>query len=394
MNPPPTDASTRFTQGPDFALSGALIGALASRARLSTPVLVVERAALMRNIASMALFAEEAGLKLRPHAKTHKSAQIGRLQMQAGAVGLCCAKIGEAEALADEGLTQGLHITSPVVSEAAVARLVALAARATELSCVVDHAENVRRLGEAAAGSGVRVDVLIDLDPGIHRTGVGSAEAVVALLRVIQSEPALKFRGLQFYCGAQQHLPGFAEREAAVVECNKLLSNSIDAVRGAGAAAEIVTGGGTGTHRIDARLGLFTELQVGSYVFMDAQYAECDLTGEDGPAFETSLFVDATVVSANTAGLATLDAGFKAFSTDGGWPTVASGAPFDSIYRFMGDEHGALLSPNGTSAPLGRRVTLTVPHCDPTVNLYDTYHVVEGDDLVELWPVTARGRSR
>ncbi len=394
MNATPTFPVATDGFGSDRALHGSLVGRPGSRARLNTPVLVVEHAALLRNIAAMADFARGFGLKLRPHAKTHKSAHIGRLQIEAGAVGLCCAKIGEAEALADEGLTHGLHVTSPVVAEPAIARLMALAARTSDLSCVVDDPENVRRLGAAARGSGARLDLLIDLDPGIHRTGVGSAAAALGVLEAIRAEPALRCRGLQYYCGAQQHLPTFAEREAAVVDRNRLLSDCIEALTAAGAAPEIVSGGGTGTHRIDARLGLFTELQVGSYVFMDRQYVDCDLTGDGAAPFETSLFVDATVVSANTPGLATVDAGYKALSTDGGLPAVAWGAPADARYHFMGDEHGALWAPDAPPLPPAARVTLTVPHCDPTVNLYDTYHVVDGGDLLALWPVTARGRSR
>ena len=174
-----------------------------------------------------------------------------------------------------------------------------------------------------------------------------------------------------------------------------MLRAVIDALAAVGGRPRIVTGGGTGSHRIDATLGLFTELQVGSYVFMDAQYLACDLTGDDEASpFETALMIDARVVSANTPGLVTLDAGLKAFSTDAGPPLVLSGAPAGATYRFMGDEHGALTLPEGATLPLAHVVTLGAPHCDPTVNLYDTYHVVQGDTLRALWPVAARGRSR
>jgi len=169
----------------------------------------------------------------------------------------------------------------------------------------------------------------------------------------------------------------------------------IAALTEAGGAPEIVTGGGTGTHRIDAELGLFTELQVGSYVFMDSEYLACDLTGDgQGSPFETALMIDARVVSANSPGIATLDAGIKAFATDAGPPQILAGASAGARYVIMGDEHGAVLVPGGTPPVLGDIVTLAAPHCDPTVNLYDTYHVVQGDTLRALWPVAARGRSR
>ena len=173
------------------------------------------------------------------------------------------------------------------------------------------------------------------------------------------------------------------------------LRSVISALTAAGGRPSIVTGGGTGTHRIDAGLNLFTELHTGSYVFMDDQYLACDLTGEGVAApFETALMIDARVVSANSPGMVTIDAGFKAFSTDADPPRILAGAPEGSRYFFMGDEHGAIVGPACELPALAEVVTLAAPHCDPTVNLYDTYHVVEGNRLEALWPVAGRGRSR
>jgi D-serine deaminase-like pyridoxal phosphate-dependent protein len=378
----------------DEELHGRLIDQQGSRRDLNTPVLVIDLDALERNIARMADFAKGRTLNLRPHAKTHKSPDIARRQMAAGAVGICCAKIGEAEVMADNGVATGLHITSPVVSRPAIDRLIALNARTRELMCVVDSPENAQALGVAAA-SGKPLQVAIDIDPGIHRTGVASPEAAVAVLGAIRAQPALSYVGVQFYCGHQQHIAGFDERREAMRDRAALLGSVIDALTAAGGAPAIVTGGGTGTHRIDPDLGLFTELQVGSYVFMDSQYLECDLTGDGGGSpFETALMIDARVVSANTPGMATVDAGFKAFATDAGKPVVLGGAGDGARYVFMGDEHGAILLGEGQSLALAEVVTLAAPHCDPTVNLYDTYHVVRGDTLTALWPVAARGRSR
>lgn len=377
----------------DEELHGHLIGRQGSRRDFNTPVLVVELDALMRNIGVMADFAEAHGLKLRPHAKTHKSPEIARRQIAAGAIGACCAKLGEAEVLADGGIS-GLLITSPVVSAPAIARLVALNARVEGLMCVVDNIDNVRAL--AAANDGAKpLALVIDIDPGIRRTGVASAEAAVALLAAIRAEPALSYVGVQCYCGVQQHIETYADRAAAMDDRAAYVRTIIAALTETGGPPAIVTGGGTGTHRIDAGLGLFTELQVGSYVFMDSQYLACDLVGDGGGSpFETSLMVDARVISANTPGMVTLDAGFKAFSTDAEPPLVLSGAPPGSKYFFMGDEHGALVCPDGKAPALAGVVTLAAPHCDPTVNLYDTYHVVERDTLRALWPVAARGRLR
>ncbi len=377
----------------DFELHRKLIGQQGSRRSLNTPVLVVDADALERNIAAMAAFAEASGVKLRPHAKTHKSVDIAKRQRAAGAVGFCCAKLGEAEALADGGL-DGLLITSPVVSASAIERLVALNGRTPNLMVVVDNPANVDALAGAASAAGKPLKLLVDIDPGIRRTGVEAAEAAVALAARIGTYPSLSFEGVQYYCGGQQHIGPFLDRRLAITDRTTYLREVVETLTAAGLKPGIVSGGGTGSHRIDAALGAFTEWQVGSYVFMDRQYAECDLTGDGVQPFETSLLVDARVVSANSQGMVTIDAGFKAFATDGDAPLVVSGAD-GAMFAFMGDEHGALFGFDTEKAPrLADIVTLSVPHCDPTVNLYDNYHVVRGDTLVDIWPVSARGRSR
>ena len=375
----------------DFRLHGSLIGR-AARDQLNTPVLVIDREALDRNLARMADKARAHGVALRPHAKTHKSVDLARRQIAAGAIGVCCAKLGEAEALADGGIPS-LLITSPVVSPPAIRRLVELAARVAELIVVVDHPDNAAALA-AAAGAERSLDVLVDIDPGMRRTGVASAAAAVELARAIRAHDRLRYRGVQMYCGMQQHIASFAERDAVIRDRMQYLASVIALLAADGARPEIVTGAGTGTHRIDAAIGLYTEWQVGSYLFMDRQYTDCDLTGDGQSPFEYALFVDARVVSCNAPGMATIDAGFKAFATDGGVPVVVAGAPPGATYRFMGDEHGAIVDPAGRHAwRLGDLVRLVVPHCDPTVNLYDSYHVFAGDTLEAIWPVSARGRG-
>ncbi|MDZ3830617.1 MAG: DSD1 family PLP-dependent enzyme [Sphingopyxis sp.] len=378
----------------DLLLHSHLIGRQGGRADLNTPVLVLDLAALDRNIAAMAAFVAARGVALRPHAKTHKSVDIAKRQVAAGAVGLCCAKIGEAEVLVDGGIA-GVLITSPVAAPRAIERLAALAGRADRLMAVIDHPDVAARIDAALAAVGARLDIVVDIDPGIARTGVASADAAVDLARVVTGLPNLRYCGVQFYCGTQQHIEDYAERRSAIAERTVYLSGVIAALSGAGHPPAIVTGSGTGTHRIDLDLGVFTELQAGSYIFMDQQYLACDLTGDGTRPFETALGVDARVVSANHSALVTIDAGFKSLSTDGGVALVRSGAPEQAHFAFMGDEHAALVSPGiGDALGPGDPVTLTVPHCDPTVNLYDHYHVVADDMLVAIWPVGARGRAR
>jgi 3-hydroxy-D-aspartate aldolase len=376
-------------------LHGHLIGQQGSRRSLNTPALVLDLEMLERNIAEMAAFAKAHKVNLRPHSKTHKSADIAKRQVAAGALGVCCAKLGEAEALAEAGV-ESTHITSPVVTPQAIARLIALNGKAKDVMVVVDHPANVDALAAAAAKAGGKLlTVVVDIDPGIHRTGVATPDGVVELVKKVVGLKSLKYAGVQFYCGSHQHIVDFEDRRAKIEERTEYLKGILAKLEAAGLKPGIVTGSGTGTHYIDAKLGVFTELQVGSYVFMDHDYNVCDLRGLDRPTFEQALQIDARVVSANTAGMVTVDAGLKAMATEKGPPVILKGAVEGSTTRFMGDEHLAVVAPEGKASPaLAEQVILTPPHCDPTVNLYESFHVVKGDTLVDIWPVTARGRSR
>lgn len=377
-----------MTTQDDQRLHGHLIGRQGSRRDLNTPALVVELAALEANIAAMAAKVKARGVDLRPHAKTHKSIDIAKRQIAAGAVGQCCAKLGEAEALAEGGVS-GLHITSPVVTPQAIARLIALHQASPDLSVVVDNLQNIADLAAAAISP---LTVIVDIDPGFHRTGVASPQAAVAAAQAIAAAPNLTYGGVQFYCGREQHIASYADRLAAMETKTAYLTTVIEALTEAGLPPKIITGSGTGTHQIDLDLGVFTELQAGSYVFMDDQYRACDLASDGAPTFQPALFVDASVVSANAKGLVTVDAGLKAFATEGEPPKPVG---VTARYAFMGDEHGALVAEAiETDLALGQRVELSIPHCDPTVDRYDSYHVVEGDTLKAIWPVSARGRSR
>ena len=360
------------------------------RSDLATPALILDRAALDRNIQAMADFAHTRGIALRPHAKTHKSARIAQRQLAAGAIGIACAKLGEAEALAAEGIGN-LLITSPVVSEQAVARLIELNERIAGLTVVIDHPANAARLAAAVAAKALRV--LIDIDPGLHRTGVTSAAAAVELAMRVGELAQLEFAGVQFYCGADQHVASLAGRREQIASKTAYLETVLSALAASGFKAPIVSGGGTGSFAIDTELGVLTELQVGSYVFLDREYLDCQFD-PSAPVFEPALSIDTREVSANTAGQVTVDAGLKAMSTEAGPPRVLRGADPASRFVFMGDEHGGLFTPAGADTPqLDQLITLLPPHCDPTVNLYARYAVCDGATVVEFWPVTARGCS-
>ena len=371
----------------------ALIGQPGSRWRLPTPALVVDLDALDANIARMAARARAAGVVLRPHAKTHKSAFIARRQIAAGAVGICCAKVGEAEALAGAGV-RGILVTSPIASAETAARCAVLAAQDPDFAAAVDHPVGADALQAAAAARNTTVQVVIDVNVGMGRTGVADTAAGLALGQRIATQPNLPLKGIQGYGGAWQHMVGAEKRLEAAKAGLARLTELAAALRAAGQACPLITGGGTGTFEADTELGVLTERQPGSYVFMDNQYV--DALGEDPDgAFQTSLFVQAQVVSANAKRWVTVDAGLKAFATDGPPPRPAT-APFaPDAYFFFGDEHGGLMRPAG-GEPIahGQRVELKVPHCDPTVDRYSWMHMVRGDVLESIEPIEAARRSQ
>jgi 3-hydroxy-D-aspartate aldolase len=370
-----------------------LIGVPGGRWQLQTPALVIDLDIMERNIARMAEHARKHNIALRPHAKTHKCSEIARRQMEAGALGICVAKLGEAEALADADIGSIL-ITSPVVTARGIARLMALNARMRELMAVCDNAEVTQRLNAAAADSGKALKVLVDIDPGMGRTGVAPNDAAITLVQQVANARHLEYAGLQCYAGNLQHLESPNERRDASLSVMRTLAQLRNTLRARGLAPQILSGGGTGTFDIDPDARTLTELQVGSYVFMDRQYNEVWQKPGDRVPFETSLFVQTTVVSANRDRLATTDAGFKAFATDAGTPLIASGAPENANYFFFGDEQGGVLYDSSMEKlNAGDVITCVVPHCDPTVNLYDCYHCVRGDMLKAIWPIEARGRA-
>jgi D-serine deaminase-like pyridoxal phosphate-dependent protein len=376
----------------DLGPNEHLVGVRAGRKMLSTPALLLDLDALERNIATMAAQAKKARINLRPHSKGAKSIEIARRQVAAGAIGICCATLGEAEVIAGGGI-ENVLITSPVVTPAMIDRLIALNSRAEGLMVVADNPVNVDALAAASAKSGQRLSVIVEFDVGQGRTGTISTEAAVALARKIKAASHLRYAGVQAYYGHLQHIPAYADRRAAAEAQMARLRVLLDRLKAESLVPEIVTGGGTGTFGIDAAGGVYTEIQAGSYPFMDREYLEIDMAADRTSPFKASLFVQASVVSANREGFVVVNAGYKSFATEGGMPVVVSPQLADASYRLMGDEHGGIqYDPKSGILKLGDAVEFLTPHCDPTINLYDRYHCVRGDTLIDIWPVDARGR--
>jgi D-serine deaminase-like pyridoxal phosphate-dependent protein len=362
-------------------------------AEVATPALLVDADALERNLARMAKHAKQKGVALRPHTKTHKCPLLARRQLEHGAIGVCAAKLAEAEVMVDAGI-EAVLVTSPVVTRDKIARAVELARRSGGFQIVVDNLAAAKSLSEAAEAAGVVVGVLIDLDPGIRRTGVAPGAPALALLREVKKLRGLRFDGLQSYAGHVMHVEGWEARKARSLQA---LASSLEtkaAMEREGHEVRVFTGGGTGTFDIDCDVDAFTDLQVGSYLFMDCGYRRIgDRDSAVFDAFEASLFVASTAISQPAAGFITVDAGFKAMAADSGVPELRDVTGV--VYHWGGDEHG-ILQLEAPSRPigLGDQVVLIAPHCDPTVNLYDVLHPYRDGRIEELWPIAARGKSQ
>jgi D-serine deaminase-like pyridoxal phosphate-dependent protein len=350
---------------------------------VDTPALLLDLDKVERNLEGMAASFTGTRVKLRPHAKTHKTATIARMQLDRGAIGVCCAKLGEAEVLADGGIGNVL-ITTEIVGAEKLRRLIALAGRANPM-LVVDDPHAATLISRAASAAGLQIDVLIDIDVGQHRTGSAPGEPAVALGRAVAAMPGLRLRGLQGYEGHVQHIATVEERRAATNAAMSLLSSTAAAFAAAGLSTEIVTTGGTGSAVFAAAYEVVTDVQPGSYVVMDSQYGDVQ-----DVRFENALTVLATVLSVRES-WAVVDAGRKSLSDDGG-PLHAIGV--DAEFRIAGDEHGKLLFGAAPTVALGATLQFVPSHCDTTINLYDEYVVHRSGTVVDRWPIPGRGRTR
>jgi 3-hydroxy-D-aspartate aldolase len=360
----------------------------AAVADLDTPALLLDLDAFERNLDALPRTLAGLPVRIRPHAKAHKCPEIARRQLARGAVGICCQKVSEAEVFVRAGI-RDIVVVNEIVGAPKLARLARLATEA-RLGVAVDDAANVRELDRAAREAGASLDVLVEIDIGLNRCGVDPGRAAVDLARTVAGSSRLRFAGLQAYQGRAQHVRSFDDRRAAAAAAAATVRATLDLLDGAGLTAATVTGGGTGTYRFDAASGVYTEVQPGSYVFMDADYGRnLDEHGQPVALFEQSLFVLTTVMSRARPGQAAVDAGLKAHSVDSGMPLVhgVAGARFTRA----SDEHGIVELDQPTLLPLGEKIRLIPGHCDPTVNLHDRLVCCRNDRVEAVWPISARG---
>jgi D-serine deaminase-like pyridoxal phosphate-dependent protein len=363
-------------------------------ADVDTPALLIDLDAFERNLQRMSDFVRSAGVRLRPHSKTHKSPDIAKRQIALGAIGVCCQKVSEAEIMVEGGVGNVL-VSNEVAGSAKLDRLAALARRATVGVCV-DDIDNVAEIEAAASKAGSKIDVLVEIDVGGRRCGTTPGAPAASIADRIARSPHLRFAGLQAYHGSAQHVREARDRSAQNARAVEHVKETPAALKVQGLQAQIVTGAGTGTYENEAASSVYGELQAGSYIFMDADYGRNKRgNGEPFDTFEHALFVYSSVMSERAPERIVIDAGLKAFAVDSGMP-VPWQMP-GALYHRPSDEHGVIDASACSVRPRrGDKVLLVPGHCDPTVNLHDWYVGVRGmatrEARVEcLWPVAARG---
>ncbi len=350
---------------------------------IPTPALVVDLPAMERNIQRMARFFAERPCKLRPHFKAHKTPAIARRQLAAGScTGLTVATVGEAEVVAEEGVTDDILIANEVLGPGKAARVAKLA-RQADITVAVDSGETLDDIAAAARAEGVEVGVLVDVNVGLPRCGIGHGEPALALAKRAHATEGVRLRGLMGYEGHVVGIEDRAEREPRATKAMQRLLETMQLVREAGLPCEIVSAGGTGTYDITGEMEGITEVQAGSYVLMDTAYAKLDIP------FAQAFSILSTVLSRPRPDQCATDAGLKACAVDHGNPSV-KGIDGANVL-FLSDEHASIALPAESAIRPGDQIELWPSHIDPTINLHDALFAVDGDDVVELWPVAARG---
>ncbi|MBV8501013.1 MAG: DSD1 family PLP-dependent enzyme [Paucibacter sp.] len=363
----------------------ARVGALLNE--VDTPALLLDLAAFERNVARMQAAVSGAGLALRPHAKAHKTPAIALAQIAAGAVGVCCQKVSEALPFIAAGV-KNIHISNEV-GNATKATLLAEAARHAQMSVCADNARQIEWLAAATREAGTKLDVFVEIDIGQKRCGVAGSAEVMRLLDDLAPHGQLRFAGLQAYQGRVQHLRGHQERFEAARRASDRAAVVVAELSKAGVHCETVTGSGTGSVEFDLGSGVYTEIQAGSYVGMDVDYARNEYAG--ALRFEHALFLACRVMSQGDGTRAVVDAGLKSLAVDTGLPTVWGR---EADYTIISDEHGTVIPRSGPVPGLDELLLLVPGHCDPTFNLHNELVVFRDDRVEAIWPIAARGLSR
>ena len=359
-------------------------------AQLPTPALVLNRSGFERNLKTMADFVASHNKGFRPHGKTHKCPTIAKKQLEYGAVGICVAKVSEALAMVSAGVNN-LLITSPLTTPSKAEVLAKLCEQSAELKVVVDSEIGLDVIRKQLANTS-RLGIVIDFDVSMGRTGTRDDKVVLRLIDKISADARLSLVGIQHYAGHLMHIDEYTSRRERSLELWSKVSERVEKLESHGIQFDVITGCGTGTYDIDVDVEKITDLQVGSYIFMDEEYRQIGSAKSDRfTDFEVSLTMACTAISQPMGNAITVDGGYKAFASDT-VPPACDELP-GAKFRFAGDEHGVIIKKEGEQAlKLGDVVQLVTPHCDPTVNLHDFYWVQDEDQMIrECWPITGRG---
>jgi D-serine deaminase-like pyridoxal phosphate-dependent protein len=371
----------------------AKVGAGVSKWELDTPALCVDLDKLEQNIATLRTALTGSRVASRPHAKTHKCPAIAKLQLSAGSIGICTAKVSEAEVFSTEGVRRILMTTSNV-TRSKIQRAMRIRKENREFIQAVDNPENARDLSDAAKAAGLTADVVVDVAVGT-RSGVPPGDQAVALAQLIDKLPNLRFRGILGYDGGAQHIKGFKNRYEQTLQRFEPVVQTFERMKASGLNVEIFSGGGTGTYNIMTKVPGFTDVQVGSYVFMDCQYLEIGSEHNESlfTDFAPSLTVMTTVLNTYFPGRLTADAGTKALTLNKPDPIVIGEPGF--AYTAGSDEFGSIRYETASKQyKVGDKLELIVPHCDPVVNEYDVMYGTRKDRVAVVWPISARGKSQ
>lgn len=365
-----------------------------SKWELDTPALCVDVDLLEANISTMQTTLVKNGIASRPHAKTHKTPIIARKQLDSGSVGICTAKVSEAEVMFQHGI-HDILMTTTNVTATKIRRAMQLREACPGFIQATDSPDNARLLSEAAVSMGITANVVVDIDPGGNRTGITPGQPALALAQLVDQLPGLTLKGLLCYDGGSQHVAGYSARREQTLGRLAAATETFDLFNSRGLCTEIFSGGGTGTYNIDHATRGLTDVQVGSYIFMDTQYMDIGSETDDTvySDFAPSLTILTTVLNDQYAGRCTTDAGAKACTINQPWPRVKGESGMS--YTASSDEFGTLLYENDASRTYktGDRLELIVSHCDPVVNLYNQLYAIRNDRVVAIWPIAARGMS-
>ena len=366
---------------------------------INTPALLIDKSVLLDNIKIMSSYTQKNRINLRPHAKSHKISEIAKIQIKYGAIGICVATLYEAEVMSKNNI-QGILITTPITNLNSEKRLSKLIIFSKNLMLIIDSSYGLNFLEKIAIKNKIKVNVLVDCDimgigtKKIRRTGAKNIKEIIRLASLTNNNKYLNYIGITAYAGDIQHINNYNKRKIETNIRHNYLNKIINKLKEENLSPEIISGGGTGSYDIDTNRKLFTELQVGSYVFNDVEYDNVNIYKSNENPFKNGLFIASSVISIIDNYNYIIDAGLKALSTDSKYlPKPIGSLPKQTKYSFMGDEHGKITLPKNSRKRLkhGEIVIIQPSHCDPTVNLYDKCYLIEKDKISKSWIIDARG---